>query len=115
RYKNIDQFSRKACHEYARDQFNHLVMSKKYLEYYEQVFFFSSRRRHTRFSRDWSSDVCSSDLDQPGDQRHKTEPLQDDTKGAGDEAAPAQDKHPDAEQNANDAIPTCFIDLNHLE
>src|SRR6266511_4991267 len=26
-------------------------------------FFFSSRRRHTRFSRDWSSDVCSSDLD----------------------------------------------------
>src|SRR6266511_1336531 len=30
-------------------------------------FFFSSRRRHTRFSRDWSSDVCSSDLeaDQP--------------------------------------------------
>src|SRR6266511_4128452 len=25
------------------------------------VFFFSSRRRHTRFSRDWSSDVCSSD------------------------------------------------------
>src|SRR5205809_1535622 len=29
------------------------------------VFFFSSRRRHTRCSRDWSSDVCSSDL--PGD------------------------------------------------
>src|SRR5690606_2221394 len=27
------------------------------------MFFFSSRRRHTRFSRDWSSDVCSSDLD----------------------------------------------------
>src|SRR2546429_4075273 len=26
-------------------------------------FFFSSRRRHTRCSRDWSSDVCSSDLD----------------------------------------------------
>src|SRR5690606_35598492 len=26
------------------------------------VFFFSSRRRHTSFSRDWSSDVCSSDL-----------------------------------------------------
>src|SRR5690606_40481805 len=29
-------------------------------------FFFSSRRRHTRFSRDWSSDVCSSDLEQHG-------------------------------------------------
>src|SRR5690606_40379550 len=28
-------------------------------------FFFSSRRRHTRFSRDWSSDVCSSDLSKP--------------------------------------------------
>src|SRR5690606_35531044 len=28
------------------------------------IFFFSSRRRHTRFSRDWSSDVCSSDLEQ---------------------------------------------------
>src|SRR5436305_14972049 len=26
-------------------------------------FFFSSRRRHTRCGRDWSSDVCSSDLD----------------------------------------------------
>src|SRR2546422_2135782 len=26
------------------------------------MFFFSSRRRHTRCSRDWSSDVCSSDL-----------------------------------------------------
>src|SRR2546429_4843922 len=29
---------------------------------YVCVFFFSSRRRHTRCSRDWSSDVCSSDL-----------------------------------------------------
>src|SRR6267142_5117878 len=27
-------------------------------------FFFSSRRRHTRLTCDWSSDVCSSDLDQ---------------------------------------------------
>src|SRR5260370_26599844 len=26
------------------------------------MFFFSSRRRHTRFKCDWSSDVCSSDL-----------------------------------------------------
>src|SRR5216683_5598448 len=30
-------------------------------------FFFSSRRRHTRSDRDWSSDVCSSDLDQVPD------------------------------------------------
>src|SRR2546430_12813756 len=28
-------------------------------------FFFSSRRRHTRFDCDWSSDVCSSDLQVP--------------------------------------------------
>src|SRR5256886_7380698 len=27
-----------------------------------RLFFFSSRRRHTRFDCDWSSDVCSSDL-----------------------------------------------------
>src|SRR3712207_7166601 len=29
-------------------------------------FFFSSRRRHTRYWRDWSSDVCSSDLPREG-------------------------------------------------
>src|SRR5439155_16424921 len=29
------------------------------------LFFFSSRRRHTRWPRDWSSDVCSSDLSRP--------------------------------------------------
>src|SRR5690625_6506799 len=28
----------------------------------DKLFFFSSRRRHTRWPRDWSSDVCSSDL-----------------------------------------------------
>src|SRR5256886_5226408 len=28
------------------------------------IFFFSSRRRHTRFDCDWSSDVCSSDLEE---------------------------------------------------
>src|SRR5690606_39278276 len=33
------------------------------------LFFFSSRRRHTRFSRDWSSDVCSSDLDRSAPSR----------------------------------------------
>src|SRR2546430_14412751 len=30
--------------------------------YAARIFFFSSRRRHTRFDCDWSSDVCSSDL-----------------------------------------------------
>src|SRR2546429_1245769 len=33
-------------------------------------FFFSSRRRHTRCSRDWSSDVCSSDLHPAGPHGH---------------------------------------------
>src|SRR2546430_6028259 len=32
--------------------------------YSNNFFFFSSRRRHTRFDCDWSSDVCSSDLDE---------------------------------------------------
>src|SRR5687768_18608754 len=35
------------------------------VEYLLYCFFFSSRRRHTRCSRDWSSDVCSSDLRVP--------------------------------------------------
>src|SRR5204862_2256389 len=33
-----------------------------YVCYFFFFFFFSSRRRHTRSLRDWSSDVCSSDL-----------------------------------------------------
>src|SRR2546422_3462911 len=37
-----------------------MTCSKKFLT--KTSFFFSSRRRHTRCSRDWSSDVCSSDL-----------------------------------------------------
>src|SRR5207245_8357430 len=36
-------------------------------------FFFSSRRRHTRCYRDWSSDVCSSDLVTPPP-RHRASP-----------------------------------------
>src|SRR5256885_5028649 len=37
------------------------------------LFFFSSRRRHTRLQGDWSSDVCSSDLGRArgGDRRHR--------------------------------------------
>src|SRR5207247_7145013 len=35
-------------------------------------FFFSSRRRHTRSTRDWSSDVCSSDLFSPAPLRLAT-------------------------------------------
>src|SRR5216683_2884631 len=32
------------------------------MAFHHVLFFFSSRRRHTRSDRDWSSDVCSSDL-----------------------------------------------------
>src|SRR6266478_2549538 len=39
-----------------------LFFSKK-RSWFSFFFFFSSRRRHTRFDCDWSSDVCSSDLD----------------------------------------------------
>src|SRR2546430_9749977 len=35
------------------------------------IFFFSSRRRHTRFDCDWSSDVCSSDLDRRAGREHE--------------------------------------------
>src|SRR5436305_14990766 len=43
-----------------------------YIVVYYSFFFFSSRRRHTRCGRDWSSDVCSSDLEDftKADQRY---------------------------------------------
>src|SRR2546429_4191498 len=42
------------------------------LRYWSSFFFFSSRRRHTRCSRDWSSDVCSSDLPCPAHSQTKS-------------------------------------------
>src|SRR5712675_2817119 len=51
-------------------------------------FFFSSRRRHTRCSRDWSSDVCSSDLGQPQDEPPAVEAQPDVNAPSGE--APAQ-------------------------
>src|SRR2546430_9440643 len=56
-------------------------------------FFFSSRRRHTRFDCDWSSDVCSSDLEvaaqavQPHLDRSQPHPLA----AAEDATAPGRD------------------------
>src|SRR5439155_4830760 len=38
------------------------LLFTSYFIYIYFFFFFSSRRRHTRWPRDWSSDVCSSDL-----------------------------------------------------
>src|SRR2546430_7623107 len=37
------------------------------------IFFFSSRRRHTRFDCDWSSDVCSSDLAYGSNKKNATD------------------------------------------
>src|SRR5690606_40982083 len=39
--------------------------------YFLFFFFFSSRRRHTRLPRDWSSDVCSSDLEEKRTKLHR--------------------------------------------
>src|SRR5256885_6391401 len=40
-----------------------MLLSGEQYDRYSVFFFFSSRRRHTRLQGDWSSDVCSSDLD----------------------------------------------------
>src|SRR5437879_10829484 len=39
-----------------------LHLSRSVYSTFDLFFFFSSRRRHTRYIGDWSSDVCSSDL-----------------------------------------------------
>src|SRR5207237_5320666 len=48
------------------------------------VFFFSSRRRHTRFKCDWSSDVCSSDLKMKEGLIYSPKQLHDDAKAVAD-------------------------------
>src|SRR5438876_5789209 len=50
-------------------------------------FFFSSRRRHTRWTGDWSSDVCSSDLAHPD-----REPPASDARGVGASGARRSDR-----------------------
>src|SRR5256885_7357539 len=40
-----------------------MYLQSSHQEYIMMFFFFSSRRRHTRLQGDWSSDVCSSDLE----------------------------------------------------
>src|SRR2546430_12082623 len=40
-----------------------ILLCLSLLSMLRHFFFFSSRRRHTRFDCDWSSDVCSSDLE----------------------------------------------------
>src|SRR2546430_12224787 len=47
----------------SRDRMVSEFVCVAYIESVLMWFFFSSRRRHTRFDCDWSSDVCSSDLE----------------------------------------------------
>src|SRR5699024_6299886 len=58
-----------AINEVSRrlDSSEHTDMKSYLLTLIVLIFFFSSRRRHTRSKRDWSSDVCSSDLQQEYD------------------------------------------------
>ena len=60
-------------------------------------FFFSSRRRHTRLRRDWSSDVCSSDLGD--DRRYDT-----------DEQAGQEEKSPTQQHDRGDGAETACQD-----
>src|SRR3712207_7481156 len=60
-----------------------------------RFFFFSSRRRHTRYWRDWSSDVCSSDLGPFGEQLHQhvaRDLVVVDDQDAADRTAPARER-----------------------
>src|SRR2546430_9992203 len=80
------------------------------------VFFFSSRRRHTRFDCDWSSDVCSSDLDEVGDS------LLSDTaeeSSDNDEEMPGRGRRPHTSTNrqatgAEDAFQSYLRDIRGL-
>src|SRR5260370_10024601 len=47
---------------FVRSFYSLRILAVKSDELLTALFFFSSRRRHTRFKCDWSSDVCSSDL-----------------------------------------------------
>src|SRR5439155_4206113 len=53
-----------ACTEHSQPHRDHRRLSAqlRLTEHVAATFFFSSRSRHTRWPRDWSSDVCSSDL-----------------------------------------------------
>src|SRR5437762_13991129 len=59
------------------------------------MFFFSSRRRHTRYIGDWSSDVCSSDLKPAGDA------------GLSDKLNPGDEAPPGTEGTGEDLCPDC--------
>src|SRR3712207_8624746 len=70
-----------------------MIMSLVYYRWF--FFFFSSRRRHTRYWRDWSSDVCSSDLVDQGERQPfvaegQARRVRRATGGVGDRVQPAE-------------------------
>src|SRR3989449_7576078 len=77
------------------------------------VFFFSSRRRHTRCSRDWSSDVCSSDLSVKARKLEKLTALTVELEGALDHfnAAELKQRLADAARRAKLDI---IVNFEHL-
>src|SRR5699024_12092593 len=70
----------------------------------QACFFFSSRRRHTRSKRDWSSDVCSSDLEQPDHQVRAATggpPVQHDQRGQLHESTRTELVRPGVDQHGD--------------
>src|SRR5258707_14368270 len=68
-------------------------------------FFFSSRRRHTRYWRDWSSDVCSSDLGPlgPDPLQLEVEPLAGHLVQRTERLVPQQDPRPHHQEDGRGA------------
>src|SRR5690625_7646527 len=77
------------------------------------MFFFSSKRRHTRWPRDWSSDVCSSDLDVYDEVAKRIVDLTNE-KQAGDPASNEIYTGPVIEQAAFDKI-SSYIEIGKEE
>src|SRR5699024_11962166 len=90
------------------------------------LFFFSSRRRHTRSKRDWSSDVCSSDLEIEQDEGRPIEAeIEDEVNDVylkGEEAfdelypkvkALSIDKDTDKDEAIKDALETFDLDEDY--
>src|SRR6266508_1023761 len=84
------------------------------------IFFFSIRRRHTRWPRDWSSDVCSSDLTvdeilaSARARLHRLDPAQ--ALAAQRDGAVLVDIRPAVQRAATAVIPGAIVvERNHLE
>src|SRR3712207_7147441 len=94
----------------------HIMRTVTLPDYYLYVcisfffFFFSSRRRHTRYWRDWSSDVCSSDLARSGApslgeaQGHGASDMRRRHARARDRVVPARPGRADARPRSSDGV-----------